>query len=106
VRGLGRVEGYTPLQHPYYAYGPQCGSRTCRFDAEVQTDEVLAKTSVSFTSRVFSLDVVSFYRATRYNQQYTSPYIENADDRECPPWYYWRYRNDDRLSYEVLESPQ
>lgn len=91
---------------PLYARGPFRGDRIIDFNVTEQTDEVLVDTAVSFgfTFGVFTLSV-SFYRASRVDNNFVSPYVRVRDvSGITTTWYYWWYTNNDPKLYEVKFS--
>jgi len=105
--GLGSPVPNTPEQHPTYAMGPTCGDHEYKFNVNLQTDETLASVAISFSYASVWGSVsltVSFYKAVRNDNQYTSPYVEISDYRGCPAWYYVWYRDNDPANYEIMVS--
>jgi len=116
VRGLEvKVIGtYTPpSQPPPDAYGPGRGNVTIYvgFDrgllyggfgvkrpAEVKLN---LSTSISITIGAFNVTInTSPYKA--WNPRYKPPYVSVRDVSGKPyDWWYWRYKDDDPLNYEV-----
>ncbi|MEM1633638.1 MAG: hypothetical protein QXE68_05420 [Sulfolobales archaeon] len=91
---------------PSYAGEPVWGDRIIWFTPAKETDEVLVGTSVSFsfTFGVFTL-TVNLYKAGRYDQIYTTPYLRVRDvSGSTTAWYYWWFANNDPMLYEVRFS--
>jgi len=105
IRGLDvKVVGtYTPpSQPPSDATGPLRGDCAIWFNANRLTDNKLdLSTSISVNIGVFSVSVnISPYKAE--SPQYRSPYVSVKDvSGKSYSWYYWWYKNNDPLNYEV-----
>ncbi len=102
---------------PWYAGGPALGNKTISFPADPlrqklypteRTDEVLAGTYVNFTfpeGNWSATLTVHFYKAGRDDQKHTTLYVRVRDvSGSTMAWYYWWYRDNDPLTYEILFS--
>jgi hypothetical protein len=105
--GLGYIEYYSPPQHPYYATFTT-GNRIIWFELNQQTDETIVTINVGFSYSIEGWSAglsVSFYKAVRFDNQYTSPFISIEDlTGRTYTWYYWWYSGNNPLNLEVPVS--
>ncbi|RFA96810.1 hypothetical protein [Pyrobaculum aerophilum] len=110
IRGLHPLQiigSYTPPSSPPpYAGGPFKGDRDIYFPADTLTDiklPVSTSISVSYTIAGWPVSIsisVSPYKAE--SPQYKSPYVSIIDiSGKNYGWYYWWYKDDDPLNYEI-----
>ncbi|MDW8010155.1 MAG: hypothetical protein RMH84_00960 [Sulfolobales archaeon] len=100
------LSSYSPPPAPAYARGPTSGNRVIGFDPPYTSDTVAVSIGVSVTYKGFTLTVtVNFYKAGRNDNTYTTPsvVVEDVSGRTTP-WYYWWYKDNGRMTYEVMFS--
>jgi len=112
--GVGYAEPYTPLSPPLgYTYlSSASGSTKIYFLPATISDYPLVETSITFSYSFayppyapWSITLsVSFYKAGRSDNQYGVPYVEVVAP-DCFRYYYW-FRDDDPMTYEVLFAPR
>lgn len=96
-----------PSTPPNYAYGPLKGDRKIWFTRNVYISDtkLSLSTSISVTITIYDFSVtvsISLYKAGESNNLYTTPYIHVIDiSGKDYDWYYWWYKNDNPMTYEV-----
>jgi len=110
IIGAGFVEPYTPPSPPPYAYLTY-GSSLIGFNRNPYvSDYSLAVSSVSFSFTYtypasWSVTLtVNFYKAGRDDGQYGTPYVKVEPTSLFG--YYWWYKDNDAMTYEVLFAPR
>jgi len=98
-----RLTPYTPPPRPWYAVEGRPGPIRIYFNPPYESDSTLVDTEVTFefSFGVFSL-TVSFYKAGRSDDGYTTPYVKVDSTR----LYWWWYRDNDAMTYEILVAPR
>jgi len=103
-----QVVGYyqKPSSPPSYAHGPLKGDGLIYFTPVYDSNNKLplsTSISVSIPIGPLSLSIsVSPYEAGQSNQLYTTPYVNVKDvSGRNYGWYYWWYKNDDAMTYEI-----
>ncbi|WP_456468629.1 hypothetical protein [Archaeoglobus sp.] len=106
IRGLStpQIVGnyYPPTSPPYYAAGPLKGTRNLNFEEPYQSNEKLSlSTYIGLDIGPVSVGIsVSPYKAG--DDRYSTPYERAVDvSGKSYDWYYWWYRNNDPMTYEV-----
>ncbi len=93
---------YPPRSPPRYAAGPLKGDIELNFEKPDQSDEKLSlSTSIGLSIGQVSIGIsVSPYKAG--DDRETTPYVKIVDvSRKGYDWYYWWYKNNDPMTYEV-----
>jgi hypothetical protein len=93
---------YPPSFPPKYAAGPSKGTKEVNFERPYQSNSKLSLTTyigLNIGSLSFGISV-SPYKAG--DDRYTTPYVRIVDiSGKGYAWYYWWYRNNDQMTYEV-----
>jgi hypothetical protein len=103
-----------PSSPPSYAYGPVTGGGEYSFamyeDKVRETDyKIDVTTSISFCANAWqaiglcaSLNI-NVYKAGRHDSQYTTPaFVVYDKSGRRFGWYYWWFKNNDPMTYEVM----
>ncbi len=91
-----------PSSPPYYARGPFKGTRSINFEKPYQSNSKLdLSTYIGLNVGSLSFGIsVSPYKAG--DDRYTTPYVKAVDvSGKSYDWYYWWYKNNDPMTYEV-----
>lgn len=106
IRGLStpQIVGnyYPPTSPPRYAAGPLKGTINLNFEEPEQSNEKLSlSTNIGLNIGPVSVGIsVSPYRAG--DDRYSTPYERVVDvSGKSYDWYYWWYRDNDPMNYEV-----
>ncbi len=97
------VGSYTPPPTPpSYAAGPQNGSCEINFEKPYPSDTKLnltAQAVLNIGELSFSISISPYQSG---DDRHPTPYLSIVDvSGKGYPWYYWWYKNNDRMTYEV-----
>ena len=91
-----------PSIPPSFAAGPLNGNRDINFEKPYQSSVRLdLSTSIGLSIGAISFSIsISPYKSG--DDRYSTPYVSVVDiSGKSYPWYYWWYKNNDRMTYEV-----
>ena len=93
---------YPPSSPPSYASGPYKENYEINFEEPYQSNVKLdLSTSIGLSIGPVSFGIsISPYKSG--DDRYSTPYVSVVDiSGKSYPWYYWWYKNNDRMTYEV-----